>query len=98
MFAGDSETVGGRALMGIDSGINTLVNRLAKSGSEYERLEKDIARNSSVALNVNKQISREGDLDITKAITDEKALEQVQNATLHSASKIYSSSLLNYMR
>lgn len=98
LFAGDSETVGGSALMGIDSGINNLVNRLAKSGSEYERLEKNILRNSSVALNVTEQISREGDLDITKAITDEKALEHVQQATLHSASKIYSSSLLNYMR
>jgi len=98
MFAGDSETIGGRALMGIDSGINTLVNRLSKSGSEYERLEKDILRNSAISLNVNEQISREGDIDITKAITDEKKLEQVQNATLHSASKIYSSSLLNYMR
>lgn len=98
MFAGDGETVGGRALAGIDSGISTLVNRLAKSGSEYERLEKDVLRSSAVALNVNEQISREGDLDITKAITDEKALEQVQNATLHSASRIYSSSLLNYMR
>lgn len=98
MFAGDTETIGGRALMSIDSGINNLVNRLAKSGSEYERLEKDVLRNSAIALNVNKQISREGDLDITKAITDEKQLEQVQNATLHSASRIYSSSLLNYMR
>ena len=47
---------------------------------------------------MTEQISREGDLDITKAITDEKALEHVQQATLHSASKIYSSSLLNYMR
>lgn len=98
MFAGDSETIGGRALQGIDSGISSLVNRLAQSGSEYERLEKDIVRQSAVALNVNAQISREGDLDLTKAITDEKMLEQAQNATLHTAGKMYSSSLLNYMR
>ncbi len=98
MFAGDNETIGGRALQGIDSGINNLVNRLAKSGSQYERLEKDMIRQSAVALNVNEQISREGDLDLTKAITDEKMLEQAQNATLHTAGKMYSSSLLNYMR
>lgn len=98
LFAGDSEAIGGRVLMSLDSGINTLVNRVAKSGSEYERLQNDLVRNSAVALNVTGQISREGDLDLTKAITDEKMLEQVQNATLSTAGRMYSSSLLNYMR
>mgnify|MGYP002623755079 CR=1 FL=1 len=98
LFSGDSETIGGRALSGIDSGINALVTRLAKSGSEYERLEKDMIRQSGVALDVNGQIAREGDLDLTKALTDEKMLEQTQNATLHTAGKMYSSSLLNYLR
>lgn len=98
MFAGDSEAIGGRVLMSLDSGINTLVNRVAKSGSEYERLQNDMTRNSAVALNVTGQISREGDLDLTKAITDEKMLEYTQNATLSTAGKMYSSTLLNYMR
>lgn len=98
LYAGDSESVGGRVLMSIDSGINTLVTRVAKSGSEYERLQNDMTRNSAVALNVTSQISREGDLDITKAITDEKMLEYTQNATLSTAGKMYSSTLLNYMR
>ena len=98
MFAGDSEAIGGRVLMSLDSGINTLVNRVAKSGSEYERLQNDMTRNSAVALNVTGQISREGDLDLTKAITDEKMLEYTQNATLSNAGKMYSSTLLNYMR
>lgn len=97
-FAGDSEAIGGRVLMSLDSGINTLVNRVAKSGSEYERLQNDMTRNSAVALNVTGQISREGDLDLTKAITDEKMLEYTQNATLSNAGKMYSSTLLNYMR
>ena len=98
MFAGDSEAIGGRVLMSLDSGINTLVNRVAKSGSEYERLQNDMTRNSAVALNVTGQINREGDLDLTKAITDEKMLEYTQNATLSTAGKMYSSTLLNYMR
>ena len=98
MFAGDSEAIGGRVLASLDSGVNTLVNRVAKSGSEYERLQNDMTRNSAVALNVTGQISREGDLDLTKAITDEKMLEYTQNATLSNAGKMYSSTLLNYMR
>lgn len=98
MFAGDNETIGGRSLMSIDAGINTLVTRIAKSGSEYERLESDITRNSAIALNVTGQISREGDIDITKAITDEKMLEYTHQATMSTAGKMYSSTLLNYMR
>ena len=98
MFAGDNESIGGRVLASLDSGINTLVTRVAKSGSEYERLQNDMTRNSAIALNVTGQISREGDLDLTKAITDEKMLEYTQNATLSTAGKMYSSTLLNYMR
>ena len=84
--------------MSLDSGINNLVNRIAKSGSEYERLSNDIVRNSATALNVTGQYSREHDTDVTKALTDEKMLEYTQQATLNTAGKMYSSSLLNYMR
>lgn len=98
MLSGDTESIGGKVLMSLDRGINTLTSRIAKSGSEYERLQNDITRNSATALNVNGQISREGDLDLTKAITDEKMLEYTQQATLSTAGKMYSSSLLNYIR
>ena len=43
-------------------------------------------------------ISTEGDLDFTKAVTDMKMLDYVHQATLSVAGKLYSSSLLNYMR
>ena len=98
MLEGDSEAIGGRVLMSLDSGISTLTARVAKSGSEYERVQNDIVRNSATALNVTGQISREGDLDLTQAITDEKMLEYTQQATLSNAGKMYSSTLLNYMR
>lgn len=98
LLKGDGDTIGTRVLASIDSGINNLTTRVAKSGSEYERLQNDIVRNSSTALNVTSQISREGDLDITQAITDQKMLEYTQQATLSNAGKMYSSSLLNYMK
>ena len=98
MLVGDSDAIGGRVLASLDSGINTLTARVAKSGSEYERMQNDILRNSATALNVTSQISREGDLDITQAITDEKMLEYTQQATLSNAGKMYSSTLLNYLR
>ena len=72
--------------------------RIAQSGSEYERAMQNVSRNSLTALNVTSMISREGDLDFTKAVTDMKMMEYVQQATLSNAAKLYSSTLLNYLR
>ena len=43
-------------------------------------------------------VSREGDIDISEAILNLKALEMVNQATLSNAGKMYSSTLLDYMR
>ncbi|MCQ2597919.1 MAG: flagellar hook-associated protein 3 [Treponema sp.] len=98
LLAGDNESIGGRVLGSLDMGINSLVSRLAKSGSEYERAQMNVQRSSKLALDVTQQISREGDLDYTKAITDLKMLDYANQATLSQAGKMYSSTLLNYMK
>ena len=98
LLKGDNESIGGRVLGSLDAGIDNLVTRIAKSGSEYERAQLNVTRNSSTALNVTQQISREGDLDITKAITDMKMLDYAYQATLSNAGKMYQNTLLNYMR
>ena len=98
MLRGDQEAIGGRVLGSLDCAVNNLVTRIAESGAEYERAVNNIERNSLTALNVTNMISREGDLDFTKAVTDMKMMEYVQQATLSTAGRLYSSSLLNYMR
>lgn len=98
LLKGDTEEVGGRVLGALDSGIANLVTRIAKSGSQYERAQLNAQRNSATAMNVTQQISREGDLDITKAITDMKMLDYTYQATLSNAGKMFNSTLLNYMR
>ena len=98
LLSGDSEAVGGRVLGTIDQGISSLVTRLAKSGAEYERAKLNVERNSKTALDVTQMISSEGDLDFTKAVTDMKMLDYANQATLSQAGKMYSSTLLNYMR
>lgn len=98
LLKGDTESVGGKILGSLDKGINSLVTRVAKSGSAYERAQNNALRNSNTALNVTQQVSREGDLDYTKAITDLKMLDYTYQATLSNAGKMYSSTLLNYMR
>ena len=98
LLSGDNESIGGRVLGSLDMGINSLVSRLAKSGREYERAQMNVTRSSKLALDVTQQISREGDLDYTKAITDLKMLDYANQATLSQAGKMYSSTLLNYMK
>lgn len=98
LLSGDQESIGGRVLGVLDQGINSLVTRLAKSGSEYERAQLNATRSSKLALDVTQQISREGDLDYTEAITNLKMLDYTNQATLSNAGKMYSSTLLNYMK
>ena len=98
MLSGDQESIGGRVLDALDQSVDNLVTRIAELGSEHERATLNIARNSQTSLNVTQMISTEGDLDFTKAITDMKMLDYVHQATLSVAGKLYSSSLLNYMR
>lgn len=98
LLTGDQEAIGSRVLGGIDGSVSNLVARIAQSGSEYERAMQNVSRNSLTALNVTSMISREGDLDFTKAVTDMKMMEYVQQATLSNAAKLYDSTLLNYLR
>ena len=98
LLKGDHEAIGSRVLGSLDNGINSLVTRIAKSGSEYERAQLNVTRNQATALNVTQQVSSEGDLDITKAITDMKMLDYAYQATLSNAGKMYNNTLLNYMR
>ncbi len=98
MLEGDHESIGGRVLGTLDQSLNNLVTRIAQNGSEHERASLNVVRNSQTSLNVTQMISTEGDLDFTKAVTDMKMLDYVHQATLSVAGKLYSSSLLNYMR
>ncbi len=98
LLRGDSEAVGGRVLGTLDAGLDNLVTRIAESGSNYERASLNVQRNSLTALNVTQMIATEGDLDFTKAVTDMKMMDYVHQASLSVAGKLYSSSLLNYMR
>lgn len=97
LLTGDSEAVGGRVLGGIDSALDTIVTRLAENGSLYERAQQNISRSATNILNATSLVSREGDLDFTEAVTNMKMLEYVNQATLSTASKLYSNSLLNYI-
>ena len=98
LLSGDQEAIGGRVLGSLDQGISNLITRITKSGAEYERAQLNAERSSKLALDVTGMVSREGDLDFTEAITNLKMLDYTNQATLSQAGKMYSSTLLNYMR
>ena len=98
MLKGDQEAIGSRVLGSLDAGLGNLVTRIAENGSSYERASLNVTRNSQTALNVTQMIATEGDLDFTKAVTDMKMMDYVHQASLSVAGKMYSSTLLNYMR
>lgn len=98
LLTGDQEAIGGRVLGALDQGISNLVTRITKSGAEYELAQLNAERSSKLALDVTGMVSREGDLDFTEAITNLKMLDYTNQATLSQAGKMYSSTLLNYMR
>ncbi len=98
LLSGDQESIGGRVLGSLDQALDNLNSRLAQIGSQYERVSVNLSRHNVNIPNVAAMVAREGDLDITKAITDMKMMEYAHQASLSAASKLYSNSLLNYMR
>ena len=98
LLIGDQESIGGKVMGALDSGLGNLTRRIAETGAQYERAQVAVSRSQTNNLNTTAMIAREGDLDITKGITDMKMLDNVKNATLSTAAKLYNSTLLNYMR
>ncbi|GMO45430.1 MAG: flagellar hook-associated protein 3 [Treponemataceae bacterium] len=98
MLSGDQETIGGRVLGAIEQGFANLNERTALIGSRYERAMSNVERNSLTALNTAQQLARESDLDAAQAIMDLKMMETVNQATMSTAARLYSNTILNYMR
>lgn len=98
LLSGDQESIGGSVLGSLDGAIDNLATRLSSIGSRFERSQSTLARLDTQIINVTAAESREADIDFTKAITDLKMYEYTQQATLNTAGKLYSNSLLNYIK
>lgn len=98
LLSGDQETIGGSVLGSLDGAIDNLATRLSSIGSRFERSQSTVARLDTQIINVTAAESREADIDFTKAITDLKMYEYTQQATLNTAGKLYTNSLLNYIK
>ncbi|MBN2509290.1 MAG: flagellar hook-associated protein 3 [Spirochaetales bacterium] len=98
LYAGDTIDIGGASLKGLDLASSNLLGRMAKLGSQDERLETVKARlNSEIPL-TRQQDSSEVDLDLAEAIMELKMLEYNHKAALQTAGRILQPTLLDFLR
>jgi flagellar hook-associated protein 3 FlgL len=95
---GDALETGGAALAGLDAGMENLSRRVAEIGARSERLQAAKGRLNREIPDTAKLASEESDLDLTKAITDYKMLEYAHNATLSFSGRLFSRTLLDFLR
>ncbi len=98
LFAGDSAEVGGSGLRGIHQAIESLTATMADIGSRDERLALVSGRLNWQIPEVQGLLSREVDLDLSRAITDLKMLEHTHQAALGTSARILRPTLLDFLR
>jgi flagellar hook-associated protein 3 FlgL len=95
---GDALETGGAALAGIDAGLDNLNRRVAELGARSQRLQAASARLNREIPDTQKLASEATDLDLTKAITDYKMLEYAHKASLGFSGRLFSQTLLDFLR
>jgi flagellar hook-associated protein 3 FlgL len=95
---GDVLETGGAAIAGIDAGMDNLNRRVAEIGARSQRLQSISSRLNREIPDTTKLAAEETDLDITKAVTDYKMLEYAHKASLSFSGRLFSQTLLDFLR
>ncbi|MGA2546369.1 MAG: flagellar hook-associated protein 3 [Rectinemataceae bacterium] len=95
---GDVLETGGAAIAGLDAGMDNLNRSVAEIGARSQRLQAVGARLNREIPDTAKLRSEETDLDLTKAITDYKMLEYAHKASLSFQGRLFSQTLLDFLR
>lgn len=98
MYSGDYEYLGGRGIRGLDGALNNMTAKIAELGSKTERIEMAQARLNRQIPDVTGWEARELDLDFAEAVTNLKMMDYIQKATMGTIGRLYSNSLLNYLK
>lgn len=98
MYSGDYEYLGGRGIRGLDGALDNMTTKIAELGSKTERIEMAQARLDRQIPNVTGWEARELDLDFAEAVTNLKMMDYIQKATMGTIGRLYSNSLLNYLK
>jgi len=98
LFAGDAGETGGSGLRGIHQAIESLTTTMADIGARDERLALVSGRLNYEIPEVQGLLSREVDIDLSKAITDLRMLEHTHQAALGTTARILRPTLLDFLR
>jgi len=98
MLKGDSESIGGSGIKGIDNALSNLLTNVSKLGAMDNRIGMTSQR-IAVEIEENTRINSQAvDLDMTEAAMEMKMLELTQKSSYSAASKILQPKLMDFLR
>jgi flagellar hook-associated protein 3 FlgL len=98
LYQGNSTTVGGAGIGGMDLALANIQARLTSIGSRVERVESAWKRVNAEIPAVTAAYGREASLDFATASVDLSMFDFAHKATLQTASKILPRTLLDFLR
>jgi flagellar hook-associated protein 3 FlgL len=97
-FAGDQESIGGRALVGIDASMDRLRQSRAELGAMDTRIEFNRNRLNYEIPELTARGAELTDLDTSEGIIELNMLDNAHKAILGTAGRVLKGSLLDYLR
>lgn len=98
LFKGDTESIGGMGIKGIDNAMGNLMTNVTKLGAMDNRISMTSQR-LAVVIEENTRINSEAvDVDMTSAALELKMLELTQKSSYSAASKILQTRLMDFLR
>lgn len=98
LLKGDTESIGGAGIKGIDNAMGNLMTNVSKLGSMDSRISMTSHR-LAVVIEENTRINSEAvDIDMTSAALELKMLELTQKSSYSAASKILQTRLMDFLR
>lgn len=98
LLAGDNLDVGGNVLGGLDTAISNILGNMGELGAKTDRLRVAFRRTEKEIPDMTARLSKETDIDMTKAITDLKNLELTHQAALSAMARVNKTTLLDFLR
>lgn len=96
--AGDSGRLNNEDLAVLDAAQENLLLMRAEVGGKLNRLEQKESRLKDYQIRSEELLSRTNDTDMAEAITQLKQFETVQQAALQAGARIFSLSLMNFLK
>lgn len=98
LLKGDSESIGGAGIKGIDNAMGNLMTNVSKIGAMDNRITLTSHRMAMVIEENTRLNSQAVDVDMSSAALELKMLELTQKASYSAASKIMQTKLMDFLR